>query len=136
MKKIVLLIVVTLILSCGSDNELKKILTSQSASGFWILKEKDSLGRYNYNHNQWTFSPDGTSMSYFSKDENKKGDPLLLDMEGSSKSKWYYQSKDSTLEVCWLVNYKVEKFTTDTIFMEGKTTSGSFLLIRTSPCCP
>ena len=136
MKKILVLIVTTLILSCGSDNELKKILTSQSDSEFWILKEKDSRGRFKYNHNQWTFSPDGTSMSYFSKDENKKGDPLLLNMEGTSKPKWYYQSKDSTLEVCWLVNYKVEKFTTDTIFMEGKTNRGSFLLIWSSPCYP
>jgi len=124
------LALVTLILSCGSDHGLKKMLTSQSDSGFWILKEKDSLGRCRYNHSQWTFSSDGTSMSYFSSDENKKGNPLLINMEGSGKPKWYYQNKDSTLELCWLVDYKVKKITTDTIFMERKRSKGSFVLIR------
>jgi len=117
-------------LSCKRNNDILNIIEYQDDGSYWIQKEQLKNSLYAYSKLQWVFYADGSTESFSSSEENKKGSPSLLNIESSSKGTWTFNEKDSTFRICAVCVFKIEKISQDTIFMSGKGYNGNFILVK------
>ncbi len=117
-------------LCCKRKNDILKVIEYHNDGKYWVQKEQLNNGSYSYSMLQWVFYADGSTESFSSSEENKKGSPSILNMECSGKGKWSFNEKDSTFKICDVCIFKVNKVKQDTIFMTGKGYKGNFILVK------
>ena len=131
MRNIFFVLLVFLISSCESKNDFNDNLTDNELGNVWILKTLED-NEYSYTDNQLKFEADGTCTTYISRDENRMGAPSSINVDNRDigKSTWKYETRDSTLRVLDSYDYKVIRYSKDSVVMEGNGYDGRFLLVR------
>lgn len=130
MKKIFVFGIVYILFSCSDNHNFEDNLTIQNDISYWILKVEEDNGNYKYLNSQFVFFENGESLVLSSFEENVKGTPSIINLEGSSLHEWNFNGKDSIFQICSDCFYKVKRYTNDSIKMVNKIDGKKFILVR------
>lgn len=128
-KEIIVIIISFILISCTKNLDFVRILTKDNEKSFWVEKKRMKDNHLVYINNQWVFYPNKSAKCLVSFNPQKRGTPVIMNIEGSSDYSWSYNFRDSILDIGSGVKYKIVKYNTDTISMVAKD-GNHFVLTR------